>query len=371
MFVIVFLLFSIFLVFYVILKRLDDFTKNTEKKSNSQKILQDQVCTSNIPLDSNSDIDLIKEFDTFYLLYNKIPDDIQKLLFLNTEEPQDTFRGITIRISNDDKTGRIRAEEVPKPEPSTIFTKLPVAEPNNNQYIEEPGYWPTYYGLNSYQKYIYLDWLKNIDDSIGTSYLFLFFYGLERQLIEGYFDEAFNMIIRLRGNHKIPSFLKYSKKSLVYGSIIKENHDAFSHLTFLFEEEKWSEEQLLLKYYYKQSLNASDIIKIIKGITKLNKRYVERTSFVKYINDYLFKYFKTKYVYIDNIVKQNTIILTSCLFQNTSFPNKLHNVKMFSIIHSEDFQSFINNLHLFCHDSVKKELVLERKLKNRLTKAST
>jgi uncharacterized tellurite resistance protein B-like protein len=70
--------------------------------------------------------------------------------------------------------------------PSTLIADKPVGTGTSSQPADLP-YWPTYQGMSPSQRATYLNWLadgrKNGDLPVG--YPFVFFYGLERRLLEG------------------------------------------------------------------------------------------------------------------------------------------------------------------------------------------
>ena len=83
-------------------------------------------------------------------------------------------------------------------EPSAISVNEIIKQPYNTQ-TERPPYFPCYKELTSEQKWQYLKTLENIynpDNDIG--YVFLFYYGLERHLLEGDLENAFNTILKLK-----------------------------------------------------------------------------------------------------------------------------------------------------------------------------
>ena len=108
-------------------------------------------------------------------------------------------------------------------EPSLIWSKLPI-KPNNNR-IQEAMYWPSYSAFSPEARYEYLRWLSDITQPTNLSYVFLYFYGLERHLLVGEYDAAVDEIVRLLKAHPKKSFIQYASQSLIIASLGKKRLD--------------------------------------------------------------------------------------------------------------------------------------------------
>jgi hypothetical protein len=101
-------------------------------------------------------------------------------------------------------------------EPSLIFTNLPIKKPDSIGNVEHPPYFPSYSNLTPEQRFVYLRLLNNpYDADIDIGFVFILYYGLERHLLQGDFERAFNVILKLRDVHKNKSFQHYSTNALV------------------------------------------------------------------------------------------------------------------------------------------------------------
>jgi hypothetical protein len=126
-----------------------------------------------------------------------IPQDIKKLLFTsNANSPRMPSFGISITL--DFSNGHINHENNLSDDPSTIYFKASISVPSDTSLIPKPPYYPSYAELSPEQRFVYLQWLQDISKDIDVGYKFLFYYGLERHLLTGDFENAFDMIIRLR-----------------------------------------------------------------------------------------------------------------------------------------------------------------------------
>lgn len=158
----------------------------------------------------------------------QIPEPTRSLLFVTDENPEkiQSPLGMTIGIGIDSSTGKVTASEEEKgfyAEPSLIWTKLAV-KPNN--WLEKKAmYWPVYAQFSPEHRYQYLCWLKNIEQPANLSYVFLYFYGLERHMLVGNYDRAVDEIVRLLRAHDKSSFRAYATRSLIVASLVRNRLD--------------------------------------------------------------------------------------------------------------------------------------------------
>lgn len=110
-------------------------------------------------------------------------------------------------------------------EPSAISMSAPVMQPINIGDVPRPSYYPSYMQIAPDQRWIYLNWLKNVDTEIDIGYVFIFYYGLERHLYFGNYEQAFRMILRLRAHHRNSSFQGYSANALAAASFLHKRAD--------------------------------------------------------------------------------------------------------------------------------------------------
>lgn len=164
-------------------------------------------------------------------------------------------------------------------EPSAIYTSMEVLEPSSIEDIDRPSYYPRYENLSPNQKWIYLNWLTDISSPIDIGYVFIFFYGLQRHLEQGSFDEAYDMIIKLRNYHNSnASFNHYSSSILLKTAILKNRPDKLKNFM---ESKSFSKENIdtdsyfLCLYLYKLPLTAEDITYYSSKLGFTNKRYIK------------------------------------------------------------------------------------------------
>ncbi len=166
-------------------------------------------------------------------------------------------------------------------EPSAISMNLPIKQPRSVDDIERPSYYPAYNSISPEQRWIYLNWLRNVESSINIGYVFIFYYGLERHLFFGNVEEAFNMVLKLRKYHKNSSFLGYSSNALIAACLFHKREDLF--VKFInsiedIEEVVLSNIYILVKQYIGMELTALELMALAGKVGFSNKRYIKDES---------------------------------------------------------------------------------------------
>lgn len=120
---------------------------------------------------------------------------------------------------------------------SVIDLALPIAD-NISGYVQELYYWPQYSELSSQQRYKYFTWLadgrRNPDFELG--YVFIFFYGLERRLLEGHNRAEIRAEIkRLAAIYtESRSFQGYASRLLIFDALKSLHAYKQDHLDHVF-----------------------------------------------------------------------------------------------------------------------------------------
>lgn len=301
----------------------------------------------------------------------------KELLYIsyNKDIPQ-VNRGISVTIrldSNgnviiDDKTHQV-------PDPSTIYIHLPISEEQN-----VPGlpYWPHYIELTPGQRYNYLKWLRNVEQQMDMGYVFLYYYGLERQLLIGDFEKAFDEIVKLRNAHINKSFHKYSENALVHAAIIRDKIDYLMELHERTEISGYSNAMFLLAHNAGLDLGEEQLLLIFhKAFTTSRKAVKEnKPLFVECLTSTLNrKYGKSSFSIKDfDISKVKTI--TEARFANYSFPKDIQYIDITDFYQCkplmQELQSLFNETYALYKskkaelksDKTPEELELARKKRN-------
>lgn len=153
-------------------------------------------------------------------------------------------------------------------DPSGISLSWPIS-------TDEPDplpYYPNYQKMTPGQRGTYINWLANISTPIDIGYVFVFFYGLERQIATGNIDSAVNVIAQLKKHHPQNSFNHYSDNALVFAALLKQD----PNILRLINPETVDPINLVLsKGYLSHGLSATDIVHISKSIGWDNQRYIK------------------------------------------------------------------------------------------------
>lgn len=293
----------------------------------------------------------------------QIPEPTKSLLWITDEDPSkiEHAGSINISISITD-TGDVRMDQQQNgfySEPSLIWTKLAIKP--NTELATEAMYWPEYSRFYPETRYQYLNWLRDITQPTNLSYVFLYFYGLERHLLVGNYDGAVDEIIRLLQHHKKKSFQQYASRSLIIASVAKGRLDIIERAPFLLEEE--IDEALALRIHKGTSMTPEDIIDIASKVGFTNKRYIK-------LHPELFKQELQRQ--IDKFESEHGKLLSifnledfrreeSSVFANMSIPEKVRTVKVPVILEDKKFSSGMRLLLQATHDNVKARLAAKKK----------
>lgn len=204
-----------------------------------------------------------------------IPDHTAKLLFTSHEINPAFTSHRSISISFEMFDGKIQSEIEPFDESSTVFTAMPIEQPTNPELVPRPDYYPSYFGLSPEQKWIYLNWLTNITQPINIGYVFIYYYGLERHLLVGKFDTAFDEIILLRQTHtENSSFDAYSRSALLNSALFRKRVDRLEQLYRIFKPERFSNTELLLAHQLGYDLEVDGLMRLAPRLRSVQKRYI-------------------------------------------------------------------------------------------------
>lgn len=253
--------------------------------------------------------------------------------------------------------------EKEKLDPSTIFKVLPVSKPNSLDEVTPMPYWPSYAGMSPEQRFKYLTWLYDVTNPTDMGYVFVYCYGLERQLLFGNFEKAFDEIIKLRKFHTSKGFLNYSETALIFASFYKKRLDLLL---------KNSEETLIhrfsniqLEFAIKNDLNLStqNIISIFKELrlySSVLKGYEKlfEGSVIKILNS---EYKSDHFPLGKTFDLTKTKIRKEIAFANYSFPDELRYPDVRDILHSKDFSTEISKIYKYAYEDFKKEKSVEKK----------
>jgi hypothetical protein len=231
-------------------------------------------------------------------------------------------------------------------DPSLIWTRLPVKV--NSDLEEKSMYYPAYSSLSPECRYQYINWLKDVTQDTNLSYVFLYFYGLERHLLIGNYDLAVDEILRLLRYHDKSSFRSYAAHSLIASSVFKKRPDILERAPFVLEDV--SDISLYLRLITQKEFIAKDLMELASWVKFQNKRYIK-------LRPEMFE--KELQKIIDDYHRRNGLILSQIndvtyedqtYFANLSIPEKIRRIRTPQIIKNEQFRKIIfdllNEVHL-------------------------
>jgi hypothetical protein len=167
-------------------------------------------------------------------------------------------------------------------EPSLIYTKKAIIQPQDDLNVPAPYYFSRYKDFSPEQRWMYLEFLANpYNVNFDTGYVFVLYYGLERHLLQGDFDNAFKVIIKLRDVHTNKSFQKYSGNAVILSSLLKKKGEyAIEFVKSLDADYKFrfSDNLLLLCYYsFNIPLLPKDLMRMTKTFKFTKTNYIKKS----------------------------------------------------------------------------------------------
>lgn len=174
-------------------------------------------------------------------------------------------------------------------EPSLIFFNLPM----NKGPAVPLNYYPSFRDMTPEQRFQYLEWLLDINKPTDVGYVFLYYYGLERHLMNGEYKKAAKMIHRLKKIVPNKSFQDYSNSALMYAAVKHDDVSLLDGLNFSYLN---GHSLILIKYLFFNEATAEDIINCRKEVGFDNNRYIKGnySLFVNALESNLINKFGTK-----------------------------------------------------------------------------
>ncbi len=290
-------------------------------------------------------------------LWEHIPQNIREILFISDAAPNDINLGFAINISVDLESGRIDSDEVLPDDPSTIYINLPLSESDIDP--EKPPYWPAYAKLSPEQRWKYITWLSDITKAIDPGYVFVFYYGLERQLLLGAFEKAFEIVIKLREYHENNSFQAYSLAGLLYSCVLRNQPTFMNKLKGQLTSLKWGNEELLVKYWLNENISAEEFSRLSMGFKDLNMRYLknENELYTKAVREVFIEKFGENSLPLNEIVNYKSVKRKkSMAYANFSFPENVRFIDTPMLFEDKALKKTVSDIHNASHEMVKNEL---------------
>jgi len=207
-----------------------------------------------------------------------------------------------------------------------------------------------------------LSWLRNAEQPIDMGYVFLYYYGLERQLLIGNFDKAFDEIIKLRNLHDNKSFLKYSENALVHSAVMRNRADRLIDLHEKTEISGYSNAMFLLAYNAGLDLGEEQLILIFyKAFTTSRKAIKEnKPLFVACLSNKLIeRYGRTSFSFKSYDISRVKSIV-EIRFANYSFPKEIQQVEITDFYQCKGLMQDLESLFVETYSLYKSKKALLR-----------
>lgn len=288
-----------------------------------------------------------------------------KLIYIEKKTPNDFGRMGGIRISIN-TSGENQVEIIGPNEPSTIYEDLLVHPPKKQQIVERPPYFPSYAQLLPEQRWLYLEWLKDISNPIDIGYVFIYYYGLERNLLLGDFETAYNEILFLRQHHDNKSFESYSYNALLFAAAYRDKPEAIKILLQNESRNGIANEDLIFKYKFNLGITTEEMMSLAKKFKGSNLRYIKLKPnlYKAALSKVLIENFdQPEYPLSEKINIFETPQTQSITFANISFPTNLRTPKLPNFLKDELFVSDCVLLFDRANKFVKEDLISERLIK--------
>lgn len=314
--------------------------KNLESKSGPSPSI------SLVQMSDNKNDDLIISFG--------IPEPTRSLLWITNEDLSKISSPMSYRMSFsfDEDNVDVNFDDGRNffGEPSLIWTRLPIH--SNNELETKPMYYPSYSALSPMHRYQYLNWLRDITQRTNLSYVFLYYYGLERHLLGGNFDLAVDEIVKLI-NTQEPKFKSYVMMPLLMAIGYKNRVDVLNRLPFLLEDD--NDLSLWIRSMTSLDLRAKDIIKLNYHIGFTNKRYIKLYPqlFEQVLQSNIDTYTSIHGPLLSQIDKQKLPKRSMGVFLNLSIPDNIRYKEIPDMLTDEEFKRTLFSLLQMTHDQIK------------------
>jgi hypothetical protein len=262
-----------------------------------------------------------------------IHEDIKNLLWIGDGEYQNYYPEVKIGASSVYKFFTITINIIGISEPSVITSDMLVNKQANIESVPKLGYYPMLTNLTPEQRWVYLKFLSNpYDGSFDIGYVFILYYGLERHLLEGNFENAAEVILKLRAVYPNDSFQHYSGRALVFSAMLRNKREYF--LKFVLDKDENvrapTVDMFLLVYYLLNlPLLPKDIVKMRHAFGFRNLDYISEhfEIFQKWMEEIMIKRFGNTNLFLSDILSDNDIMNSESkneqIFANMSLSNTI------------------------------------------------
>lgn len=287
-----------------------------------------------------------------------------KLLYFSTSGTEGSISSAkTIMIEG--KPYEITSRD--RDDPSAIRLNLAVSKPEDVGQIPPPSHYPAYTMLTPEQRWIYINWLTNTRSPIDVGYVFIYYYGLERQLLFGDYDAAFEEIVELRTTHGNRSSLpSYMYSALVISSIYRQRLDRLKDLLQAVNLFDLGFIAPFIVFLADSDLTSEQIIEISRRIKGVNRRYItqERELFLEILQKNVQVRYKGDNFPFARQYSLDEIPKMTIAFANITFPERLRFYLAPDFLQFAPFIDEVASILASTHQEVKLIVTNNRKRSN-------
>lgn len=294
---------------------------------------------------------------------NAIPPYRKELLFISHATPSGHGFGLQFTISISD--GGIGLNEDVPDDPSTIYSTVPAADSSPGEDVPKLSHFPSYSEMTPSQRGVYLRWLYDVAQEIDIGYVFVYFYGLERHLLYGNFNEAFNEILLLRKHHANGSFQTYSASALVHSCLLNKRIDRLQQLYESGDFDYFDNSNLLILFHNGLDILPDMMLQLATRLSGVNRRYVKLKPdlYKQKISEILLGRFgKPSYPLSSRFSLQDIDGIPYPIFANISFPPEVRTPSLPNFFRHAPFEAEMGAIFQEAHEAVK--AVSKEKRKN-------
>jgi len=246
-------------------------------------------------------------------------------------------------------------------DPSAIFPSLRVIRPDIAKSVPEPQLPITYATLDPFQRWIYLNWLQDVSKPVPGKHVLLYHYGLERHLLYGDFDGAFEEIMFLRKKQSDLHFRSASIMSLLWACSRKKKWELIAPLLSDFDDHYYGCNVLLTYMFHAEiDLSYDMLFKLRPRFTaKVNTRYIHKNPelYIESLRSILIeKYGQPSYPLRNLTQFQNLERIKERAFSNPSIPYKDRFAIFYNFKHDHKFNDEIGEILAAAHERTKTTL---------------
>jgi hypothetical protein len=289
---------------------------------------------------------------------NKIPFYRKALLFISYEKSKSHSFGLQFTISISE-SGDVDMNHKSPDDPSTIYAELPAISPSCRNNVEKLSYFPSYSEMNPEQRGMYLQWLYDVTTEIDIGYVFVYYYGLERHLVYGDFDAAFDEIQLLRRHHYNGSFQSYSASALVHSCLLRKRIDKLQELYSYEDFDYFGNSNLLMLYYNNLEILPDMMFQLATRLPSVNRRYIKLKPelYKEKISEVLEnKFGVARYPLVSRFSLDEVEGISYPIFANISLPPEVRTPLLPNLLRHLGFQNEMETIFKEIHESVKSEL---------------